>query len=108
MRIRRYGTRRYFDVESQSWTNLEELAAAVSSGETLEAVDPRTGEDLTSAVLASILVWEAKQGRPRSPAGLHALIRERPIRRPAGEKARDKLDSLIEKLGTGKGNAGRR
>jgi len=59
-------------------------------------------------VLASILVWEAKQGRPRSPAGLHALIRERPIRRPAREKARDKLDALIEKLGTGKGNAGRR
>jgi len=108
MRIRRYGTRRYFNVESQAWTNLEELAAAVSRGETLEAVDPRTGEDLSSAVLASILVWEAKQGRPRSPAGLHALIRERPIRRPAQTKPRDKLDALIEKLGAAKSNTGRR
>ena len=93
MIIRRYG-RRYFDAEGQRWTNLAELAEAIAKGETLEAVDPNTGEDVSALLLASILVWEAKQGRPRSPAGMHALLRQAPIRQR--RRPRDRLEELFE------------
>jgi len=54
--IKRYGNRKLYDVEARRYVTLEELAALVGRGQELQVVDQTTGEDLTTTVLAQVIL----------------------------------------------------
>ncbi len=74
-RIKKYSNRRLYNVETSRYVNLEEIAALIREGETVQVQDATSGEDLTRAVLLQI-VLEVQQGSALFPAGLlHRVIR---------------------------------
>ena len=75
MKVKRYTSRKLYDVERQAWTNLDLLREAVEGGEELAVVDAVTGQDRTALVLSLILVAEAEAGRPREVQELLRLVR---------------------------------
>lgn len=56
MLVKKYGNRRLYDTDKSRYITLEELAASVKGGEEVRVVDAKTGEDLTTATLAQIIV----------------------------------------------------
>jgi len=75
IRVKKYSNRRLYDTGSSRYVNLDEIAAMIREGETIEVLDATTGEDLTRAVLLQILL-EAQQGAALFPPGLlHRVIR---------------------------------
>lgn len=75
IRIKKYGNRRLYNTETSRYINLDELAALVRGGETVQVVDAATGEDLTRAVLLQV-VLEVLHGDVLFPSGLlHRVIR---------------------------------
>ena len=56
MLIKKYGNRRLYDTAASHYITLEELAAIVKGGEEVRVVDAKTGEDLTTATLAQVIV----------------------------------------------------
>ena len=73
--IKKYSNRRLYDTSASSYVNLDELAALVRSGEEVQVVDAKTGDDLTRPVLVQI-VMEVQGGLDLFPVGLlHRIIR---------------------------------
>ncbi len=65
--IKKYENRRLYDTRSSRYVNLEGVAEMVRSGEDIQVVDSKTGEDVTRHVLTQIIVDGAKdpdQGPP--------------------------------------------
>lgn len=56
MLVKKYGNRRLYDTEQSRYITLEELAESVRKGQDVRVVDDKTGEDLTTATLAQIIV----------------------------------------------------
>jgi len=56
MVVKKYGNRRLYDTESSRYITLEELASLVRGGADVRVLDARTGEDLTRATLAQIIM----------------------------------------------------
>ena len=56
MLVKKYGNRRLYDTAASRYITLEELGAIVRGGEEVRVVDAKTGEDLTTATLAQIIV----------------------------------------------------
>ena len=56
MLIKKYGNRRLYDTESSRYITLEELAGIIRRGEEVRVVDAKSGEDLTTATLAQIII----------------------------------------------------
>ena len=56
MLIKKYGNRRLYDTLASAYITLEELADSIRRGAEPRVVDAKTGEDLTQATLAQILV----------------------------------------------------
>ncbi|PAP77277.1 polyhydroxyalkanoate synthesis regulator DNA-binding domain-containing protein [Rubrivirga marina] len=86
--IKRYGSRKLYDTTDSRYVSLEEVAGFVRSGERVEVVENKTGQDVTAAVLTQIISEEGRNGRGLlSPGFLHDLLRvgERALK--AGEKA---------------------
>jgi polyhydroxyalkanoate synthesis repressor PhaR len=54
--IKKYGNRRLYDTGDSRYVTLEELAAKIRAGAELRIVDAQTGEDLTQATLAQIVL----------------------------------------------------
>jgi polyhydroxyalkanoate synthesis repressor PhaR len=54
--IKKYGNRRLYDTGDSKYVTLEELAVKVRSGAELRVVDAQTGDDLTQATLAQIVL----------------------------------------------------
>lgn len=92
IRIKKYGNRRLYNTETSRYVNLEELAALIRGGETVEVADATSGADLTRDVLLQI-VLEAQGGASLFPTGLlHRVIRAQ------GEHPAQRL--LLSQLGT--------
>ncbi len=73
--IKKYGNRRLYDTSRSSYINLDQLAELVQSGQTVQVLDARTGEDLTREVLLQV-VMEVLQGSDLfTPDMLHRIIR---------------------------------
>jgi polyhydroxyalkanoate synthesis regulator protein len=75
MRLKRYRNRSLFDVDAQTWVNLDDVRDAVVREEPVEVTDSNSGADQTGLVLTSILMAEAQKGRVRHPDHLLTLIR---------------------------------
>jgi polyhydroxyalkanoate synthesis repressor PhaR len=54
--VKKYGNRRLYDTGQSRYLTLEELAGSIRNGEDVRVVDAKSGEDLTTATLAQIIV----------------------------------------------------
>ena len=58
--IKRYANRKLYDTEDSHYVSLHDILDLVRTGEDIEVVDSRTGEDLTSVTLAQAMAEEEK------------------------------------------------
>jgi polyhydroxyalkanoate synthesis repressor PhaR len=73
--IKRYSNRKLYDLQTSRYVTLEELADMIRAGQEIAVVDVATGEDLTSVVLAQIILEKEKQRDSALPTGfMHQLI----------------------------------
>jgi polyhydroxyalkanoate synthesis repressor PhaR len=83
--IRRYDNRKLYDVQARSYVTLEDLAALVGAGHEVRVLDQRTGEDITTVVLAQVVLEGVKQRTASIPHQvLSRLIRLGSARAGAG------------------------
>src|SRR5262249_59456401 len=59
--IRRYENRKLYDVQARRYVTLDDLARLVAEGTEVRAVDLKTGEDITTVVLAQVVLEGIKQ-----------------------------------------------
>ena len=73
--IKRYSNRKLYDPQASRYVTLEELSAMIRAGQEISVVDVATGEDLTTVVLAQIILEKQKQHDSSLPTGfMHQLI----------------------------------
>ncbi len=73
--IKRYANRKLYDPQASRYVTLEELADMIRAGREISVMDVTTGEDLTSVVLAQIILEKEKQHDSALPTGfMHKLI----------------------------------
>ena len=73
--IKRYANRKLYDPQASRYVTLEEVEAMIRAGKDIAVRDVSTGEDLTSVVLAQILLEKERHRRPVLPAAfLRQLI----------------------------------
>lgn len=75
MLVKKYGNRRLYDTDQSKYITLEELAETVRQGKDVRVVDAKTGEDLTTATLAQIIIEGRGAARLLPQALLVQLIR---------------------------------
>jgi len=68
--IKKYGNRRLYDTEKNTYVTLAKVAERVKEGQHVEVVDARTGEDVTAYVLTQILLEESKKNNILLPVPL--------------------------------------
>jgi len=54
--VKKYGNRRLYDTTQSRYVTIEELAETVRAGEEIRVVDAKTGDDLTQATLAQMIL----------------------------------------------------
>ncbi len=76
--IKRYGNRRLYNTETQSYVNYEELAKLVRGGNDIKVIDSTSKEDVTKAVLIQLILEEEKNKKTILPTPfLFQLLRSR-------------------------------
>jgi polyhydroxyalkanoate synthesis repressor PhaR len=74
--VKRYANRKLYDTEHSCYVTLEDISAMIKSGDEVQVVDNKSGEDLTSVTLAQI-IFEAEKKKNFMPiALLRDLIRD--------------------------------
>jgi len=68
--IKRYGNRKLYDTEQSCYVTLEGISHMIRRREDLKVVDNKTGEDLTSIILAQIMLEEEKSKKNALPLSL--------------------------------------
>lgn len=64
--IKKYGNRRLYDTTNSRYVNLEEIAALIRQGATVQVIDAKSGRDLTRVTLTQIITEDVKD----KPTGL--------------------------------------
>ena len=59
--IRRYENRKLYDASARRYVSIEDLARLVVEGEDVHVEDRRTGEDITTVVLAQVVLDRLKE-----------------------------------------------
>jgi polyhydroxyalkanoate synthesis repressor PhaR len=73
--LKRYANRKLYDPQESRYVTLDEVAEMIRRGQEIAVTDVATGDDLTSVVLAQIIVETERQHRTALPtAFLHQLI----------------------------------
>lgn len=76
--IKKYENRRLYDTHNSRYVNLDGVAEMVRSGEDIQVVDSKSGEDVTRHVLTQIIVDGAKDPERGPPIEfLRDLVRAR-------------------------------
>lgn len=74
--IKRYPNRKLYDTQSRRYVTLQGLARMVGAGEEVRVVDQKTGDDLTTLMLAQVVMEGVRARTWRIPAqALAGLIR---------------------------------
>jgi len=73
--VKKYGNRRLYDTEQSKYITLEELAESVRQGKDVRVLDAKSGEELTTATLAQIIIEGRGAARMLPQALLVQLIR---------------------------------
>ena len=94
--IRKYANRRLYDATASRHVTLEDIRRLIASGEQVQVLDDRSGEDLTRAVLLQIISEQEQFGSPvLSVQLLEGIIRF------YGNPVQDMLSRYLEQsLGT--------
>ncbi|HVC01797.1 MAG TPA: polyhydroxyalkanoate synthesis regulator DNA-binding domain-containing protein [Steroidobacteraceae bacterium] len=81
--IRKYANRRLYDSEASRHVTLADLRQLVASGERINVIDDKSGEDLTRSVLLQIVADQEQFGSPVQSMltryleqGFHTLLRQ--------------------------------
>ena len=76
--IKRYGNRRLYNTETQTYVNYEDLTKLVRDGQDIKVIDSTTKEDVTKAVLIQLILEEEKDKKSILPTPfLFQLLRSR-------------------------------
>ena len=76
--IKRYGNRRLYNTETQSYVNYKELTKLVREGQDVKIIDSTSKEDVTKAVLIQLILEEEKDKKTILPTPfLFQLLRSR-------------------------------
>lgn len=74
--IRRYGSRKLYDVAESRYVGLDEIAAWIRAGTQVQVVAARTGHDVTALTLTQIISEEQRRGvSGLAPDFLHEVVR---------------------------------
>jgi polyhydroxyalkanoate synthesis repressor PhaR len=73
--VKKYGNRRLYDTGDSRYITLEELSAKIRGGTDVRIVDAQTGEDLTQATLAQIILESGSSARLLPVPLLTQLVR---------------------------------
>lgn len=74
--FKRYSNRRLYNTRTSTYVTLDGVTEVIKRGDRVEVVDAKTNEDLTSYILAQVLLEEAKKKNFLLPAPLlHLVIR---------------------------------
>jgi polyhydroxyalkanoate synthesis repressor PhaR len=65
--IKRYGNRKLYDPLAKAYVTLEGLASLVAQGHDVQVLDQKTGEDITTTVLAQVILEGLKERTARIP-----------------------------------------
>jgi len=71
--IRRYDNRKLYDVQARRYVTLDDLSRLIGGGTEVRVVEQRTGEDITTVVLAQVVLEGIKQRTATIPH--HVLSR---------------------------------
>jgi polyhydroxyalkanoate synthesis repressor PhaR len=93
--IKRYDNRKLYDTRSRSYVTLEELARLIAAGEDLLVLDQRSGEDLTTLILAQIVL----EGIRARTASIPRQVFTRLIRLGKPETAAQERSSPLDAAG---------
>ena len=76
--IKRYGNRRLYNTETQTYVNYQDLIKLVQDGQDIKVVDSTSKEDVTKAVLIQLILEEEKDKKSILPTPfLFQLLRSR-------------------------------
>lgn len=108
--IKRYDNRKLYDPLAKAYVTLEGLAQLVGSGHEVSVLDQRTGEDITTTVLAQVILEALRErtasvprqvlvrlirlGMSPSPAGGRA----KPAPRDIAARAREEAEKIVARL----------
>ena len=62
--IKKYANRRLYNTETSTYITQSDLAGIIRSGQNVEVVDAKTGDDLTRSILLQIILEEESGGVP--------------------------------------------
>jgi polyhydroxyalkanoate synthesis repressor PhaR len=65
--ITRYGNRKLYDATGRRYVSIEDLAGLIAGGEDVHVRDRGTGEDITTVVLAQVIVDRLKEQKGSIP-----------------------------------------
>lgn len=76
--IKRYGNRRLYNTETQTYVNYQDLIKLVQDGQDIKVIDSTTKEDVTKAILIQLILEEEKEKNSILPTPfLFQLLRSR-------------------------------
>jgi polyhydroxyalkanoate synthesis repressor PhaR len=76
--IKRYGNRRLYNTETQTYVNYQDLIKLVQDGQDIKVIDSTSKEDVTKAVLIQLILEEEKDKKSILPTPfLFQLLRSR-------------------------------
>lgn len=110
--IKKYATRRMYDVKNSRFITLEKIADLIATGEEVRVINDKTGDDITPTVLAQIILEQqrSRQNLSSVPGLLRKLIKkgtgsvldflERPVLGPIElfSLTEEKVKKIIKKL----------
>lgn len=74
--LKKYPNRRLYNTNHSKYVTLQEVAELIRDGSTVEVVDAKSKEDVTSLILTQITLEEAKQNNCLLPSPLlHTIIK---------------------------------
>lgn len=68
--IKKYENRRLYDTSKSRYINLEDVADMIRSGEEIQVIDSRSGDDITHSIFAQIIVESAREEDSPLPTDL--------------------------------------
>jgi polyhydroxyalkanoate synthesis repressor PhaR len=76
--IKRYGNRRLYNTETQTYVNYQDLTKLVREGQDIKVIDSTSKQDVTKAVLIQLILEEEKDKKSILPTPfLFQLLRSR-------------------------------
>ncbi len=75
VQLKKYANRRLYNTANSTYVTLEQVAAMIKEGKTIEVVDAQTKENVTGFILTQVILEESKKQAMLPVSLLHLLIR---------------------------------